>query len=106
MYILTVYYPYHEGYRFDWEYYEKIHLPLVVETLKDDLLGRTIERGLTAVNGKTNSSYIALGRFSFASLESLQSALSHILPIKEDIAKFTDISPLIDIAVNVEEIKS
>jgi uncharacterized protein (TIGR02118 family) len=105
MIVLTVYYPYTDHYKFDLDYYVNVHLPLVVKLLSPELKGRTIDKGVSTLDGSGHPSYVMLARLEFDSRKSLESALAKIAPVADDIAKFTNIKPYFEIEEEIEDAK-
>ncbi|MGZ8349584.1 MAG: EthD family reductase [Allosphingosinicella sp.] len=96
---VTVIYPRSEGATFDFDYYERTHLPLVAARWGDaGLTGAEALRGVGAADGGAPD-YLAIALISFDSADSMRAAMTgpHIGEIAGDIPNFTNVQPAIQI---------
>ena len=96
---VTVIYPRGEGSRFDFDYYEKVHLPLVATGWADcGLTSAEALRGTAAGDG-SEAPFVAIALIGFDSMESLGRAMAApaAAEIRADLANFTDIRPIIQV---------
>jgi uncharacterized protein (TIGR02118 family) len=96
---LNVLYPHHAGARFDHAYYRATHIPLAMKVMKAASV-KLIE-GVATPAGPAPFAMIA--HFEFPSLAALQAATASpaMAEVRADIAKFTDIKPVILIGKTV-----
>lgn len=89
----NVIYPNHAGAKFDLAYYRATHIPLVMKVMKADSV--MLIEGVPM--GSTPAPYAMIAHFQFASPEALQTALANpAMPeVRADVAKFTDIKPMV-----------
>lgn len=90
---LNVVYPTHDGAKFDTSYYKATHIPLAMKVMKATSV--MLIEGVP--NGTTAPPYAMIAHFQFASAEALKAGLSNpaMADVRADIAKFTDIKPVI-----------
>lgn len=96
---ISVIYPRSAGAKFDYEYYEQTHLPLVERCWRDaGLVGAEALRGISAVNGG-EAVFFAIALISFESTELLRAAVTgeHAAEIMGDIANFTNTQPTLQV---------
>lgn len=96
---VTVIYPRHEGARFDFDYYENVHLPLVRKGWGEHgLTGAKALRGTAAAQGG-EAPFVAIALISFESAAAHQSAMAAPIAgeIRADVANFTDIRPIVQV---------
>lgn len=96
---LSVSYPRVPGATFDADYYQTRHLPLVLERWADaGLVGGEALLGRSTPDG-AESPFMAIGIIHFESTGALQAALAgeHAAEIIGDIAKFTNVQPLLQV---------
>jgi uncharacterized protein (TIGR02118 family) len=94
---LSVVYPREPGARFDYDYYQRTHLPLVVERWADaGLVGGEALIGKAAADG-SEPPFFAIGMIHFQSAAELEAALAgeHAAEIIGDIGKFTNVQPIL-----------
>ena len=97
--IVSVIYPRREGATFDFDYYERTHLPLVVSLWSGaGLTGAEALRGLPGPDGG-ESPFVAMALLRFASPDALGTAMGgpHAAEIIGDIANFTNIQPVVQV---------
>ena len=90
---LTVMYPWHEGYRFDMEYYTQKHID--VHKKDPNVLGIIIEEGQSAFRGGDTPEMVCVAHFFYDSIGKLNESRT---PEKgkiqlADLPNFTDIIP-------------
>ena len=89
----NVLYPNHDGARFDMGYYRSTHTPMVLRIMKPAsfILIEGVPMGGAA------APYAMVAHFEFPSAEALQAALANpaMGELRDDLAKFTDIKPVI-----------
>lgn len=86
--------------KFDHDYYDATHIPLVKEAFKDTgLLGVLVLKGVSAGDGGA-APFVAMAHLSFESAEALQASLAgpRSAEVFADIAKFTNIKPITQIS--------
>lgn len=97
--IVTVIYPRREGVTFDFDYYQRTHLPLVVSLWAEaGLTGAEALRGTAAADG-SEAPFVAIALLRFASMEGFRAAMGgqHAAEIIADVANFTNIQPVIQL---------
>ena len=96
---VSVHYPRSAGSHFDMDYYQQKHIPLVRQRYGAALAGLTI---LHAVRGGADDEpapHIASAHFTFESVDIFTAAFTpHMEEILEDIKKFTDIAPVLEVS--------
>ncbi len=93
-------YPRKNGYRFDFDYYLNIHMPMSIGRLAGakGFQGVSVERGISIDEPKIESSYVAMCHYYFDSLENFMAAFTpHAAELQGDIKNYTDIEPIIQI---------
>jgi uncharacterized protein (TIGR02118 family) len=90
---LNVIYPNHDGARFDVNYYRSTHIPLAMKVMK--------AASVMLIEGVSMESaaapYAMIAHFQFASSEAVTAARANpaMAEVRADIAKFTDIKPIV-----------
>ena len=93
----TVLYPRVENAFFDFEYYLSHHLALTQRLLGSAMQKFEVEKGISGSEG-TPAPYVAIGSLYFESLEKFKASfLVHLEELRNDMPKFTNIPPLIQI---------
>lgn len=93
---VNILYPNKEGSRFDLEYYINTHMPMSIQSLGTALRGVSVEHGLSAADPALPPAYIAMCHLRFDSIEAfLEAFMPHAELLQADIAKYTDIEPII-----------
>jgi uncharacterized protein (TIGR02118 family) len=101
---VAVMYPYTEGARFDHAYYRDRHVPMVKARLGPACAYYTIERGLSGRAPGSTPPFVASCAFICDSVEGYVSALrEHVAEIRDDIANYTDIVPVVQFSEVVVE---
>jgi uncharacterized protein (TIGR02118 family) len=96
---VSVLYPKASGTRFDYDYYENTHLPLVGKRWANaGLVSGEALLGRSAADG-SDAPYFAIGILHFESPAALTAAMTgeHAQEVIGDIANFTDVQPVIQI---------
>ncbi|MEX2437767.1 MAG: EthD family reductase [Candidatus Babeliales bacterium] len=102
MFRLTVTYATTEDGYFDFDYYINVHLPLATPLIGESVVRTEVTRGVKGI-GDESSPYAAVAHIYLKELEGIQAAfLNHGDQIMEDVPKFTNIRPVL----NLEEIVS
>lgn len=92
-------YPNTKGARFDMDYYLSVHIPLAKKLFGSALKEVTIERGVNAGPPDTQPQYLVTARMVFDSVEAFYAAfMPHMVTLRSDVPKYTDIMPLIQIS--------
>lgn len=93
---VSVMYPFAEGKTFDMTYYETRHMPMVAGYLGSNLVKYTIEKGLASGIPNQPLPYMAIGTFYVKNIDDYRAAIApNRDAIRADIAKYTDIAPII-----------
>ena len=96
---VTVYYPNGKNAKFDIEYYCNTHMPLVRRLVGSALKEVSVDKGISGEEPGSAPPYIAMGHLTFESIESFQSSFGpHMQEISEDIPKYTNVEPKIQIS--------
>ena len=96
---VTVVYPRSEGASFDFDHYERVHLPLVAKNWAGaGLTGAQALRGVASADGG-EPPYLAIALIEFDSDDSLRAAMAGPAgsEIVDDIANFTNVRPVIQV---------
>jgi uncharacterized protein (TIGR02118 family) len=95
---VSILYPNQSGTKFNMSYYVDHHMPLVRRLLGSTLKGVLVEQGICGEKPGSPAPYIATGHLLFESLEAYQTSFApHAKEIIEDIPKYTNSEPLIQI---------
>lgn len=89
---VTVVYPSKEGWKFDFDYYMRKHVPFVSK-----LVGKSIEvrRGLASPNGST-APYVCVASIPIDSIAEFQGLMAkHGAEIMGDVPNYTNIQPVL-----------
>lgn len=93
---VSVMYPFAEGKTFDMAYYETKHMPMVAAFLGSNLVKYTIEKGLASGIPNQPLPFMAIGTFYVKNIDDYKAAIApNRDAIRADIAKYTDIAPII-----------
>lgn len=105
MVTVSVIYPKGEGATFDFGYYEDHHLPLLRERWGE--AGMSSVEGLRGVAGPGGGApaYIAIALLRFGLAQQIEAAMTgpHAAEIMGDVAKFTNVQPVIQINETIGE---
>lgn len=102
---ISIVFPASDNASFDYEYAEKVHLPLVLDRWGQSGLERAeLFRGLANADGSAPS-FLAMGLLRFSSLSQLQAAMAgeHADEIGADMVKFTNVKPLLQVNAKMAE---
>ena len=91
---LQVLYPAKEGSRFDHEYYENTHLPLMQEHMGDYILSTFVSKGISG-GPDSPPGFHAIATAIFEDHDSLKNAMASGRPVLADIPNYTDVEPQI-----------
>ena len=101
---VSVMYPNKPGARFDHNYYREKHLPLIKRRMGAALKYYTIDRGLAGGAPGAPATFIAACHLLCDSIECYKASFDpHAQEISGDIAKFTDVTPIVQISEVVVE---
>ena len=101
--VFSVLYPASEGARFDHDYYNATHIPLVKTAFSaTGLTGVQVLRGLSAGDGSA-APYVAMAHLTFRDAEALAASMSgpNAPGVLADIVNFTDIAPIAQVSAPV-----
>ena len=97
MFRLTVVYPSAPEAHFDFDYYVTSHIPMVASLIGDSVIKTEVAKGIAGGDGGP-APYHAIGHLYLTNLEGLQAAFAiHLPAIAADLAKYTNIAPVINI---------
>ena len=95
---VSVLYPNRAGTKFDMAYYLNHHIPLVRQLLGSALKGVSVEHGISGEEPGSPAPYVTTCHLLFDSGQAYQTSFGpHAQEIIEDIPKYTDSQPLIQI---------
>ena len=95
---VSVLYPNREGRKFDTAYYLNHHIPMVRQLLGSALAGVAVEQGISGEEPGSPAPYVTTCHLLFDSVQAYQTSFGpHAQEIAEDIPKYTDSEPLIQI---------
>lgn len=98
----TLFYPFHEGARFDFNYYQTRHLPMVRARLGSALKHISIDKGIAGGSPHAPAPFVVLAHMRFDSVEAFQQAMApHVEFIMKDVPNFTDIVPVPMVSTSV-----
>lgn len=96
---VSVLYPNGDGKKFDMEYYNNSHIPLVSKTLGDALKAASYDKGLGGGTPGSPAIYVAMANLYFNSMEEFGHAFATAAPtLMGDLPNFTDIAPVVQIS--------
>jgi uncharacterized protein (TIGR02118 family) len=96
---VSVMYPNAPGARFDHTYYRDRHMPLVKARMGESCKSYTVDKGLAGGAPGAPATYIAMCHIICDSVEAFQSGFGpHAKEIMEDIPRYTDLTPAIQIS--------
>jgi len=100
---VTVLYPNGEGKTFDMNYYTTKHIPLVQHLFGDAMKGAAIDKGIAGGAPATPVPYLAIGYLYFENILAYQDGIkTNLEKILQDIPKYTNITPVIQISEVVQ----
>jgi uncharacterized protein (TIGR02118 family) len=95
---VSVLYPNREGTKFDMAYYLNRHIPIVRQLLGSALKGVSVELGILGEESGSPAPYVTTCHLLFDSVQAYQMSFGpHAQKITEDIPKYTNCEPLIQI---------
>lgn len=95
---VSVLYPNRESTKFDMTYYLNRHIPIVRQLLGSALKGVSVEQGISGEEPQSPAPYVTTCHLLFDSVQAYQASFGpHAQEIIEDIPKYTDSEPLIQI---------
>jgi uncharacterized protein (TIGR02118 family) len=95
---VSVLYPNAADTKFDMAYYLSRHIPMVRRLLGSALKGVSVEHGISGAEPGSPAPYIATGHLLFDSVQTFQVSFApHAKEIMEDIPKYTNSEPLLQI---------
>lgn len=101
---VSVMYPYREGARFDHDDYRDRHLPMVKARLGRACAYYTVERGLAGRAPGSPPAFVATCAFLCESVDGYLAAMrEHGAEILGDVARYTDIEPVVQFSEVVVE---
>lgn len=96
---VTILYANGDGKKFDMDYYSNKHMPMVAGLLGDSLKMYEIDKGIAGRTPGEPIPYLAIGYFYFDKLSEFQHSFGpHAEKIRNDIANYTNIQPVIQIS--------
>lgn len=95
-------YPHHDGARFDFDYYQNSHLPMVRRRLGSALTHISVDKGVAGGAPDTPAPFVVIAQMHFNSVDEFQQAMvPHFEFIMNDLPNFTDIVPVPMISVSI-----
>lgn len=95
---VSVLYPNREGMKFDTVYYLDHHIPMVRQLMGSSLKGVSVEQGISGEQPGSPAPYVTTCHLLFDSVQAYQTSFGpHAQEIIEDIPKYTNAEPLIQI---------
>ena len=95
---VTVLYPNRAGTKFDMTYYLDHHIPMVRRLLVSALKGVTVEQGLSGEQPESPPPYVVICNLIFNSVQAYRASFGpHAQEIVQDIPKYTDSEPVVQI---------
>lgn len=101
---VSVMYPNTQGGRFDHAHYKDRHMPMCKEKFGSACKRYSIDRGVAGGAPGAPATYVAMWHFYFDSVPAFQAAFApHAKAVLDDVPRFTDLSPVIQISEVVVE---
>ncbi len=95
-------YPNRDGAKFDFDYYQNSHLPMVRKRLGSALKHISISKGVAGGAPNAPAPFVVLAEMHFNSVEEFQQAMApHLEFIMSDVPNFTNIVPVPMISVSI-----
>lgn len=95
---VSVLYPNQTGTKFDMTYYLDRHIPMVRRLVGSALKGVSVEHGISGDEPGSPPPYVTTAHLLFDSVEAFQKSFgTHAQEIMDDIPKYTNSEPLIQI---------
>jgi len=99
MVCVSVMYGNTSGKRFDHEYYNQKHIPMVKSRLGSALVRAEVDQGLAGGAPGAPAPFVCIGRLYFNSLPECQQAFAaHSAEFMGDVPNYTDIQPQVQIS--------
>jgi len=99
MFKVAILYPNGEDKIFDMDYYEKKHMPMMAGLLGKNLHFYEIDKGIAGRTPNDKVPFVAIGYFYINDVTEYNKVIAqNINAIREDIAKYTNIQPTIQIS--------
>lgn len=96
---VSVMYPYKVNARFDHDYYQRKHMPLVQERMGDKLKKFTIDKGVAGGAPGSDPAYLVICNMFCESADAFQAGFGpHAQEIMADIPKYTDLAPVLQVS--------
>jgi uncharacterized protein (TIGR02118 family) len=96
---VTLSYPRQNGAKFDLNYYTNTHLPFLRQKFGDACKGIVIDRGVRGGRPQTPAHFVVVANLLFDNIEAFQNVFRpNAAEIAADVAKFTKISPMLQIS--------
>lgn len=95
---VSVFYPAGEDVKFDMDYYNSEHIPMVKEVLGDAVKGTSVERGISGGAPGSDPLYAAVANLYFESIGAFKESFTiNARKIMVDVPNFTNSKPLMQI---------
>ena len=95
---VSVLYPNQTGTKFDMKYYLDRHIPMVRRLVGSALKGVSVEHGISGDEPGSPPPYVTTAHLLFDSVEAFQKSFGvHAQEIMDDIPKYTNSEPLVQI---------
>ncbi|HEY2349320.1 MAG TPA: EthD family reductase [Puia sp.] len=99
MFKVAILYPNSDGKTFDFDYYEKKHMPMVAGFIGKNLYFYEIDKGLAGRTPNDKVPYLAVGYFYVKDMDEYSNAIKqHMDTILSDFKNYTNIQPVIQIS--------
>jgi uncharacterized protein (TIGR02118 family) len=99
MFRIAILYPNGKEKTFDMDYYEKIHMPMMAGFLGENLKFYEIDKGIAGRTPNDEIPFLAIGYFYCYNIAEYNNAVAkNIEVIRNDIKKYTNIQPTIQIS--------
>ena len=97
---VTVSYPNEQGKKFDWDYFNNTHGPLVQQHLGPlGLVRAEVDKGISASDPSAPPPFVAVVHLIFNTVEEVHEAFKAAgRPVMGDIPNYTDIQPTVQIS--------
>ncbi|UGU17860.1 EthD family reductase [Sinomicrobium kalidii] len=97
-YKVAILYPNGANKTFDMDYYEKKHMPMMAGLLGDNLKFYEIDKGIAGRTDGDKVSFVTMGYFYINNVDEYNKVIArNIDTIRNDIPKYTNIQPIIQI---------
>ncbi|MES2267357.1 MAG: EthD family reductase [Bacteroidota bacterium] len=100
---VAILYPNAEGNTFDMNYYTSKHFPMLRRLFGDSMKATAIDKGIAGRAPGEPVPYLAIGYLYFESITAFQDGMkAHGKEIRDDIPRYTNITPVVQISEVVE----